>query len=53
MRLRKNSGISLTEVMIATVIFTFIMAGLYATLLTGRVAWQSYEAAVRAQRDVP
>lgn len=45
-------GVTLTEVMVATVIFTFIMAGLYVTLMAGRVSWQSYEAAIAAQRGV-
>lgn len=49
--LNKN-GVTLTEVMVTTIIFTFMMAGLYTTLLAGRVSWQSYEAAVKAQREV-
>ncbi len=46
-----NRGLTLTEVMVATVIFTFLLGGLYATLTVGRVSWQSYDAAVRAQRE--
>ena len=45
-----KKGLTLTEVMVSTVIFTFILGGLYATLTVGRISWQSYDSAVRAQR---
>jgi len=46
-----KKGLTLTEVMVATVIFMFILGGLYATLTVGRISWQSYDSAVRAQRE--
>ena len=49
---RKNiKGITLTETMVATLVFVFIMAGLYTTLLAGNVSWQNYEITVRAQQE--
>jgi len=46
-----QKGLTLTEVMVSTVIFSFILGGLYATLTVGRISWQSYDSAVRAQRE--
>jgi prepilin-type N-terminal cleavage/methylation domain-containing protein len=48
----RKFGMTLTEIMVVTVIFTFMMAGLYVTLSAGRISWQTHEAAVKTQREM-
>jgi len=48
---KDNKGVTLTEVMVATVIFAFIMGGLYTTLLAGNASWRNQEIAIRSQQE--
>jgi len=51
MKLTNKSGFTMTEVLISTVIFSFIMAGLLSVLLAGNASWTTNNAAVTAQRE--
>ena len=51
MKIGNIKGMSLVEIMVATLILAFIMAGLYTTLLAGNVSWQSHSASVRALQE--
>ena len=46
-----HSGITLIEVMVTLFLFTLIIGGLYANLLVGNTAWQSFESAVVVQQE--
>src|SRR3990167_7814358 len=39
MKIKRTSGITLTETMISLAIFTVIIAGIYATLYAGNLSW--------------
>jgi len=49
---QNKTGFSLTELMITLVIFTFLIAALYAVLTTGKASWQIGNAAIDVQQEL-
>jgi Tfp pilus assembly protein PilW len=52
MRPDTKKGVTLTEAMISTVLFTFLMTGLYASLEAGRLSFSTQSKSVTAQQEV-
>lgn len=51
-RVKNNNGFSLVEMMVATLIFTFLMGALHLTLLSGRRSWDRNSSMLTSQQSV-
>lgn len=52
MKIRSKTALTFVEVMVALLLFTLIVGGLYTTLLVGQVSFQNFESVVRSQQEV-
>lgn len=50
MNINNKKAISLVEILVATLIFTVILAGLYTAFATGNQSWNKYENNITLQR---
>ena len=48
---RREEGLTLTEVLVSTLLFMFIVAGLFSVVLAANRSWQTYGASVRSSRE--
>ncbi len=51
MNIKNEKAVTLIELMVATLIFSFLVAGIYAAFLAGNRSWSTHENNVALQRD--